>query len=220
MELLTIAIPKGRPFKPTVELLQRVGLAGPEVADEETRSLLISCPEAGTRFIIARPADVPTYVEHGAADLGIVGKDTLLEGRQQVYELLDLGYMFCRFVLAAPRGADPARLLDGSSHRRVATKFPHITEQYFQRRGMQVETIYLHGAVELAPKVGLSDLIVDITETGRTLAENDLVVLDELEPSTARLIANAAAYRLKADRIGPMVKALREVTATAAKGGR
>ena len=221
MDYITVAIPKGRPFKPTLDVLKRVGLACPELDDEDTRSLLITCEAAKARFIIARPADVPTYVEHGAADLGIVGKDTLLEGRQTVYELLDLGYMYCRFVLAAPAGAGPAVLLDGSSHRRVATKFPRIAEAYFQRRGLQVETIYLHGAVELAPKVGLADMIVDITETGRTLLENDLVILDELESSTARLIANAASYRLKAERLVPLVRALRDVTApTNGKGGR
>lgn len=220
MDYITIAIPKGRPFAPTLDLLRQVGLGCDELADEDSRSLLITCEAARARFIIALPADVPTYVEHGAADLGIVGKDTLLEGRHDVYELLDLGYMFCRFILAAPKDADPAVLLDGSSHRRVATKFPRIAEAYFQRRGLQVELIYLHGAVELAPKVGLADMIVDITETGRTLQENDLVILDELERSTARLIANAAAYRLKADRLVPLVRALRDVTAPAGKGGR
>lgn len=210
---LTIAIPKGRPFGPTVQLLRNAGLAGPELEDDESRALLIDCPEQQVRFIIARPADVPTYVEYGAADLGICGKDVLSEGRHQVYELLDLGYSRCRFILAAPAGSDPAVLLDGSSSRRVATKFPHITEEYFQRRGIQVETIKLNGAIEVAPKVGLADMIVDITETGRTLRENNLVVLDELTPSTMRLIANRAAYRLKAGRITSVTQALRQLTA-------
>jgi ATP phosphoribosyltransferase len=212
---LTIAIPKGRPFDPTVQLLRQAGLAGPELADA-SRALLIDCPQAQVRYIIARPSDVPTYVEYGAADLGICGKDVLAEGRHQVYELLDLGYSRCRFILAAPAGSDPAVLLDGSSARRVATKFPHITEEYFQRRGIQVEIIKLNGAVEVAPKVGLADMIVDITETGRTLRENNLAVLDDLTTSTMRLIANRAAYRLKSDRIAGVVQTLRCLTAAAA----
>lgn len=216
MEFITIALPKGRPFGPTVALLERAGLAGPRLRNEESRSLVITDEALGMRYIISRPGDVPTFVEHGAADLGIVGKDVLMEGRGQVYELLDLKYIFCRFVLAAPAGSDPAALLDGSAHRRVATKYTHVAEEYFRRRGLQVETIYLGGSVEVAPLVGLADMIVDITETGRTLRENNLVVLDTIADSTARLIANRAAYRLKGDRIGPMIQVLREVTRDAA----
>lgn len=212
MELVTLALSKGKLFDETLQVLQRAGLAGPEL-EADTRSLLIDAPERGMRYILTRPTDVPTYVEHGAADLGIVGKDTLLEGRQPVYELLDLGYSRCRFVLAAPERTDPARLLDGSANRCVATKFPHLTEDYFRRRGIQVEVITLHGAIELAPAVGLADMIVDITQTGRTLKENRLAVLDEIEVCTARLIANRASYRLKQDRLAPMVQALREATA-------
>lgn len=211
-DLITIALPKGRPFGPTVDLLARCGLAGPKLKQEESRSLVITDATVGIRYIISRPGDVPTFVEHGAADLGIVGKDVLMDARSQVYELLDLKYIFCRFVLAAPAGADPAALLDGSAHRRVATKYTRVAEEYFRRRGLQVETIYLGGSVEVAPLVGLADMIVDITETGRTLRENNLVVLDTIAESTARLIANRAAYRLKGERIGPMIQALREAT--------
>jgi ATP phosphoribosyltransferase len=215
MEFLTIALPKGRPYEQTVRLLRGAGMAGPELEDEESRSLLITCPEQGVRFIIARDSDVPTYVEHGAADLGVVGKNVLMEAEPKVYELLDLGYSACRFILAAPAGADAGALLDGSSERRVATKYPKMTEAYFRSRGVQVETIYLHGSIEVAPKVGLADMIVDITETGRTLRENNLAIIDNLWTSSMRLIANRASYRLKAERIGPLVQRLRELTVPA-----
>lgn len=211
--MLTFAIPKGRPLGPTVRLLREAGVAGPELSDEEdSRALLIECPEQRTRFIIAKPSDVPTYVEHGAADVGIVGKDVLLEGQQKVYELLDLAYSRCRFILAAPAEVDPAELLDGSSHRRVASKYPRMTEEHFRKRGLQVEIIYLNGSIEVAPKVGLADMIVDITETGRTLRENNLAIIEDLWTSSMRLIANRASYRLKSDRIGPLVQTLRELT--------
>lgn len=213
MDLLTIAVPKGRPYGETVRLLREAGVAGPELTDEESRALLITCPAVGARFIVARDSDVPTYVEHGAADLGIVGKNVLMESEPKVYELLDLGYSVCRFILAAPAVADPRRLLDGSAARRVATKYPRMTEAYFRSKGLQVETIYLHGSIEVAPKVGLADMVVDITETGRTLKENNLAIIDELWTSSMRLIANRAAYRLKAERIGPLVNRLRELTA-------
>ncbi|MEW8979090.1 MAG: ATP phosphoribosyltransferase [Symbiobacterium sp.] len=209
MSPLTIALPKGRPYAATVRFLRDVGLAGPELTEEEGRSLLIECPEQGTRFIVARDSDVPTYVEYGAADLGIVGKNVLMEAEPQVYELLDLGYSKCRFVLAAPAGVDAASLLSGRSPQRVATKYPRLTEAYFNSKGIQVETVFLHGSIEVAPKVGLADLIVDIVETGRTLRENNLVVVEELWTSSMRLIANRAAYRLKAERIGPIIQGIR-----------
>lgn len=213
MDLLTIAVPKGRPYERTVRLLREAGAAGPELEDQESRSLLITCPDLFTRFIIARDSDVPTYVENGAADLGIVGKNVLMEGEPKVYELLDLGYSMCRFILAAPAGADPRELLDGSAARRVATKYPRMTEAYFRSKGIQVETIYLHGSIEVAPKVGLADMIVDITETGRTLKENNLTIIEDLWTSSMRLIANRASYRLKSERISALVQRLRELTA-------
>ncbi len=212
MDYLTIAVPKGRPYAHTVKLLREAGAAGPELEDEESRALLISCPEQGVRFIIARDSDVPTYVEYGAADLGIVGKNVLMEAEPKVYELLDLKYSACRFILAAPAGMDRGELLDGSAARRVATKYPRMTEAYFRSKGIQVETIFLHGSIEVAPKVGLADMIVDITETGRTLKENNLAIIDDLWTSSMRLIANRASYRLKSDRIGSLVQRLRELT--------
>lgn len=211
MDFVTIALPKGRPYAETVQLLRKAGAAGPELEDQESRSLLITCPEQGVRFIIARDSDVPTYVEYGAADLGIVGKNVLMEGDHKVYELLDLGYSVCRFILAAPAGSDRSQLLDGSVARRVATKYPRMTEAYFHSKGIQVESIFLHGSIEVAPKVGLADMIVDITETGRTLKENNLEIVDDLWTSSMRLIANRAAYRLKSGRIGALVLKLREL---------
>lgn len=212
MDYLTFAIPKGRPYEHTVKLLRSAGVAGPELEDEESRALLITCPAQGVRFIIARDSDVPTYVEYGAADLGVVGKNVLMESEPKVYELLDLQYSACRFILAAPAGSDRGALLDGSAARRVATKYPRMTEAYFRSQGIQVETIYLHGSIEVAPKVGLADMIVDITETGRTLNENNLAIIADLWTSSMRLIANRASYRLKSDRIGPLVQKLRELT--------
>lgn len=212
VEPLMIAIPKGRMYEETVKLLRRAGAAGPELEDQESRSLTIACPEQGTCFLIARDSDVPTYVEYGAADLGIAGKNVLMEGEPRVYELLDLGYSVCRFVLAAPAGADAASLFNGSVPRRVATKYPRLTESYFRGKGIQVETIHLHGSIEVAPKVGLADMIVDIAETGRTLRENNLAVIEELWTSSARLIANRASYRLKTERIRPLVEKLRALT--------
>jgi len=216
MELLTLALPKGRPLAPTVALLERAGLASPRLREAE-RSLVTVDPDLGLRYVLARPADVPTYVEHGAADLGIVGKDVLLEARPLVYELLDLGYLRCRLVVAGPAGADPDRLLDGGVHRRVATKFPRVAEAYFRSRGLPVEVIPLAGSVEVAPQVGLADHIVDIVETGRTLRENGLVPLATIAESTARLIANRASYRLKGDRLAPVVQALKEATKEATR---
>lgn len=218
MEPVTIALPKGKLYQETVTLLGLAGLGAEHLGDEQSRSLLIDAPALGLRYLLSRPSDVPVYVEHGVADLGIVGKDSLLEAQPAVYELLDLGYSRCRFVLAAPEDADPERLLDGSANRRVATKFPRVTESYFRSRGIQVEVIALHGAIELAPTVGLAEMIVDITQTGRTLKENRLRILSEIEVCTARLIANRASYRLKQERLAPMVAALREAAALVAAG--
>lgn len=210
MEWITLALPKGRPMIPTLSLLEQAGLASSRLRAEESRSLVITDPDLHMRYILARPSDVPTYVEHGAADAGIVGKDILVEGGHQVYEVLDLGYIRCRFVVAVPADRDPAELLSSSAHLRVATKFPRVAEDYFRRRGLQVEVIFLHGSVEVAPQVGLADVIVDITETGRTLKENNLVEIDTILESTARLVLNRAAYRLKSERLNPMVQALRD----------
>ncbi|HLO03550.1 MAG TPA: ATP phosphoribosyltransferase [Symbiobacteriaceae bacterium] len=213
MELLTIALPKGRPYTEARRLLQAIGLAGETLTEQEPRQLLLPDPERGVQYLIARDADVPTYVEWGAADLGVVGKNVLMEAEPQVYELLDLGFSQCQFILAAPAELDTASLLSGATHCRVATKYPKMTAQYFAERGLQVETIFLHGSIEVAPKVGLADLIVDITETGRTLRENNLVIVDRLWSSSMRLVANRSAYQLKAEAIDRVVGLLRSAIA-------
>lgn len=219
METITLALPKGRTLTPTLGLLERAGLATARLRAEESRSLVITDADLGLRYILAKPADVPTYVDYGAADAGIVGKDVLMEGRHQVYEILDLGYSRCRFVLAAPADRPPAELLASSAHLRVATKYPKVAEEYFRRRGLQAEVITLHGSVEVAPQVGLADLVIDITETGRTLRENNLVVVDTLAECSARWVANRAAYRLKSDRLGQMTQALRAAANLELAGG-
>lgn len=214
MEYLTIAIPKGRLFEPSRKLLVSVGLASEEVS-QDTRRMVFELEEKGVRVVVMRAQDVPTYVERGTCDIGIVGKDILVEQRPQVYELLDLKFGFCRVVLAAPRGREQ----DPSGHRltpvRVATKLPRIAGEYFASRGLHPELISLHGSVEVAPQVGLSDMIVDLVATGRTLAENDLVIVDEIMKSTARLVANRVSFQMKSSRIKSMLsvleKALEEV---------
>lgn len=222
MDRLIIAIPKGKLYGPTADLLMRAGLGGECLEGEDSRRLLFDADlgggaeQAGLRFIVTRPADVPTYVAHGAADLGIVGKDVLLEDRQVYTELLDLRYGGCRFVMAAPAElaaeAAPGSLVPGRSVTRVATKFPHVAEQFFRRKGWPVEIIVLHGAVELAPATGLADAIVDIVSSGQTLRENRLVPLEDIADSTARLIANPAALRLKRPQVEPILRRLRQLT--------
>lgn len=212
MEYLTFALPKGKLYGPTVRLLEAAGLGSSELGDEDSRKLLFVDEEKKLRYIATRPSDVPTYVEHGAADLGIVGKDVLLEDEKKVYELLDLGYGGCRFALAAPEEL-AARGLNGRAGLRVATKFPHVAERYFMDKGKPVEIIVLHGAVELAPIAGLADAIVDIVSTGRTLQENRLVPVETIAESTARMIANPVSLRLKRDRIDPVTQDLRREAA-------
>lgn len=167
------------------------------------------------RCLIAKPVDLLAYVEHGAADLGIAGKDMLLEQGRDVYELVDLGFGFCRGVLAVPAGA--VETWERKSHLRIATKYPRITERYFWRRGRPVEIIGLNGTVELAPQVGLADGIVDVVMTGRTLRENRLVEVDEVFRSTARLVVNRVSLRSRAEPVAAVVEQLR--LAAGAAGG-
>jgi len=164
----------------------------------------------GTEFIISRPSDVPVFVEYGAADVGIVGKDVLEEQEPNVVELRDLGTGACRMILAAPAAsaAEVEEAIDRAEVVRVATKFPRTARRYFEGRGRQAEVIALHGSIELAPLVGLADCIVDLTATGTTLRENDLVVFDEISTSTARFIANRGAYRLKNREISALLEAM------------
>lgn len=210
---LTIALPKGKLFRPSVALLREAGLPGEEL-QEESRQLVFDYEpangcELGVKYILCRPTDIPTFVEYGAADLGIVGKDTIVEQDKYVFELLDLKYGYCRMVVAVPQALTGRGDLHSFSHTRVATKFPHVAEKFFREQGMQVEIIKLHGNIELAPSVGLSELVVDIVSTGRTLQENNLVVLEEIFPATARLIANRVSYRMKFATLQPIIEKMR-----------
>jgi len=206
---LTIALPKGRLFRPAVNLLQKVDRSMPALGDG--RRLIFEHPEHGTRFLILRPVDVPTYIEYGAADVGIAGKDVLEEQDRDVYEPLDLKFGNCRLVVAQPRTSPPNRSFADWSYIRVATKFPHITERYFNARGISVEIIRLSGSIELAPLVGLCERIVDLVETGRTLAENGLIEVDEIMQVTARLIVNRASQKTKYEQITDLITRLKQV---------
>jgi len=211
---LRIAVPRGTLFEPTLQLLERLGIDTGELRSNE-RKLIFD--QIGV--ITMRPSDVPTYVEAGAADLGITGRDVLLEQSQldnrhgrEVYELLDLGYGRATMVLASAAGAeDPAELaLRRLGVVRVATKYPRIAAHHMQRNGRQAEIVEVKGSVELAPAVGLAEAIVDLTASGRTLRENNLVVREEIAVCTARLIANPVSYRLRAEEVDALVARLRE----------
>jgi ATP phosphoribosyltransferase len=206
MSGLTIAVPRGALLDGALDLLDALGIDTAEVRSND-RKLLFE--DAG--IVTMRPSDVPTYVEHGSADLGITGKDVLLEQPQRdVYELLDLGFGHCRMVVAAPEGGDPI----GSALRRlgrvrIATKYPRVAATHFAATGRQAEIVEVKGSVELAPLTGLVDGIVDLTATGTTLAENGLRVVEEIEDCTARLIANPVAHKLKAEEIDAIVARVR-----------
>ena len=203
---LVIAAPRGALFEGTLDLLDRLGIDTAEVRSND-RKLLFA--DAG--IVTMRPSDVPTYVEHGAADLGITGRDVLLEQTdREVYELLDLGFGECRMVVAAPRNGDPlGEALRRLGRIRIATKYPRIAAAHFGETGRQAEIVEVKGSVELAPITGLVDAIVDLTATGRTLAENDLEVVEEIGTCTARLIANPVAHKLKATEIDDLVERIR-----------
>jgi ATP phosphoribosyltransferase len=205
--MLTVALSKGKLIEPTMALFRRAGY-DISVLTGESRKLVFSCPEIDTTFLIVRPSDVPTYVEYGGADAGIVGKDVLLEQESDVYEPLDLGFGACRISVAALRGEGSRDRL--SSKIRVATKYPRITERFFNQRGIPVEIIKLYGSIELAPVVGLADRIVDLVETGNTLKAHDLVEVDVIAQSTARFIVNRASFRLKHDSLKTLILRLRK----------
>jgi ATP phosphoribosyltransferase len=210
---LKLALPRGALFGPTLDLLDSIG-ADTAALRGDSRSLVFDT--GALRLVTMRPSDVPTYVEAGAADLGITGKDVLSEQHDRfVYELLDLGYGSCRMVLAGRRGDE--RL--GESERRlgamrIATKYPRTAERYFERTGRRAEVIEVKGSVELAPLVGLADGIVDLVDTGRTLAENDLEIREVIATSTARLVANRIAHKLHPEEVDSLVERLREATAS------
>lgn len=190
-ELLKVAMPKGRIYKQAIQLFREAGVPIPDDLDDDSRKLILATPEAGMEFILAKPVDVPTYVEYGVADIGVVGKDVLMEENRDVYELLDLGIARCRMsVIGLP---DWKPVLNP----RVATKYPNVASQYFREQGQQVEVIKLNGSIELAPLIGLADRIVDMVETGQTLKENGLVEQRTIFEITSRLIANRVSYRMK-----------------------
>ena len=203
---LMVAVPRGALFDGTLDLLEQLGLDVSEVRAND-RKLLFD----GPGIVTMRPSDVPTYVEHGSADIGITGKDVLLEqADRKVYELLDLGSGRCRMVVAARDGGDPiAAALRRLGRVRIATKYPHVAARHFALTGRQAEIVEVKGSVELAPLTGLVDGIVDLTASGRTLEENDLRVVEEIGVCTARLIANPVAHKLKADEIDKLVGRIR-----------
>jgi ATP phosphoribosyltransferase len=209
---LTLALPKGRLLEPALALLARLGITG---LDADSRRLLVADPARELRFIFLKPADVPTYVQYGAADLGIVGKDILAEQGPDVYEPVDLGFGFCRLVVAEARELwerdDPSRW----SWVRVATKYPALTEEYFSARGIQVEMVRLDGSIELAPLVGLAERIVDLVQSGETLRANGLVEVAQIMTSTARLIVNRAALKTAHARVNGLIEAIRREVAAA-----
>ena len=207
MSALRVAVPKGAIFEDALSVLEAAGLPA-EIVRENGRRLVYKAKD--TEFIVSRPSDVPVFVEYGAADVGIVGKDVLEEHRFNVVELGDLGTGGCRMILAAPQDkAEDVRLaIRHAEVVRVATKFPDTARRYFERMGRQAEVIELHGSIELAPLVGLAECIVDLTATGTTLRENDLVELDEISTSTARLISNRGAYRLRHREISALADAM------------
>ena len=205
-ERLTIALPKGRLLDGALELLHALGVEG---IDQDSRRLIFTDARRGLRLLFLKPVDIPAYVLYGAADLGIVGKDILLEQDPDVYEPLDLGFGFCRLVVAEPRELwerdDPAKW----SWVRVATKYPRLAEQYFTDRGIQVEIVRLDGSIELAPLVGLAERIVDLVQSGETLRANGLVEVAEITRSTARLIVNRASMKTEHAAIGELIDDLK-----------
>ena len=204
-DFLNIALPKGRLGEKVYGLLKKAGYACPAIEDPG-RKLIFENPETKVRYFWVKPSDVAIYVERGAADLGIAGKDILLEYRPEVYELLDLGLGKCRMAVAGPKTFRdrPGRAL------RIATKFPHIAADYYAGLGRDIDIIKLNGSIEIPPIFGHSDVIVDIVETGKTLKENDLEVMETIVPISARLIANQAAYQFQYDAIRTLVRNLEE----------
>jgi ATP phosphoribosyltransferase len=204
--MLTVAMPKGRIFEEAVELLRKAGYNLPPEF-EDNRRLIIDVPEAGMRFILAKPMDVPTYVEHGVADIGVAGKDTMIEEERDVYEVLDLKISECYMAVAALPTYEKSKDINP----KVASKYPNLAASYFREQGEQVEIIKLNGSIELAPLIGLADRIVDIVSTGKTLKANGLVETEKIVPITSRLIVNPVSYRMKDAIIDEVVERLAAV---------
>ena len=207
---LTFALGKGRLANKTLELFERIGITCEEMKDKDSRKLIFVNEELKMRFFLSKGPDVPTYVEYGAADIGVVGKDTILEENRRVYEVLDLGFGKCRMCVCGPESAK--ELLKHHERIRVASKYPNIAKDYFYNKKHQtVDIIKLNGSVELGPLVELSDVIVDIVETGSTLKENGLQVLEEICPLSARLIVNQVSMQMEKERIGKLLSDLKSI---------
>lgn len=210
MRYLTIALTKGRLAKQTMKLLEQIGISCEEMNDPATRRLIFTDEARRLRFFLAKGPDVPTYVEYGAADIGVVGEDTIMEEDRKIYEVLDLGFGKCRMCVAGPESAK--KLLNGQQQIRVATKYPKIARDYFnETKNQTVEIIKLNGSIELAPIVGLSEVIVDIVETGSTLKSNGLKVLEEVCPLSARVVVNPVSMRMENERITALLRDMNEV---------
>lgn len=210
MRYLTFALAKGRLANKTLAMFEKIGITCEEMKDPDTRKLIFVNEELKLRFFLAKATDVPTYVEYGAADIGVVGKDTILEEGRKLYEVLDLGLGKCRMCVAGP--AKAKELLEHGELIRVATKYPNIAKDYFYNQKHQtVEIIKLNGSIELAPIVGLSEVIVDIVETGSTLRENGLVVLEEICDLSARVVVNQVSMKMEQERIHKFINQLKEV---------
>ena len=210
MRYLTFALGKGRLADKTLALFEQIGITCEEMKDKKTRMLIFVNEALRFRFFLAKGPDVPTYVEYGAADIGIVGKDTILEEGRNIYEVLDLGFGKCRMCICGP--TDAKDLLQHHELIRVATKYPHIAKDYFYNKKHQtVEIIKLNGSIELAPIVGLSEVICDIVETGSTLKENGLKVLEEVCPLSARMVVNQVSMKMENERITKLISDLKKV---------
>ena len=210
MRYLTFALGKGRLANKTLETFEKIGITCEEMKDKNTRKLIFVNEELKLRFFLAKPSDVPTYVEYGAADIGIVGKDTILEEARNIYEVLDLGFGKCRMCICGPK--ESKELLQHHELIRVATKYPRIAKDYFYNKKHQtVEIIKLNGSIELAPIVGLAEVICDIVETGSTLRENGLEVLEEVCPLSARMVVNQVSMKMEHERITKLITDLKSV---------
>ena len=207
---LTFALGKGRLANKTLELLEEIGITCEEMKDKESRKLIFVNEEQKLKFFLAKGPDVPTYVEYGAADIGVTGKDIILEEGRKMYEVMDLGFGKCRMCVCGPESA--RELLQNNQLIRVATKYPNIAKNYFYNKKHQtVEIIKLNGSIELAPIVGLSEVIVDIVETGSTLRENGLNVLEEVCPLSARMVVNQVSMKMEDERIRNLIRDLRNI---------
>lgn len=210
MRYLTFALAKGRLAKKTLTYLEKIGIEMEEMKDPDTRKLIFVNEGLKIKMFLSKASDVPTYVEYGAADIGVVGKDTILEEGRKLYEVMDLGFGKCTMCVCGPESA--GELLKHQQLIRVASKYPNIAKDYFNNiKHQTVEVIKLHGSVELAPIVGLSEVIVDIVETGTTLKENGLTVLEEICPLSARVVVNQVSMKMENERITGILNALKKV---------